>query len=282
MSSEADMASAPSSKKGRSKKVEEDPVEEDVDEEKQQEEGSDEGEEEEYEIEKILKAKKDVFEGGSWGFFVKWKGYPDSENSWVNEHDFFATDLLEQFWMSHPEIKGNPMRSKINAMRTKSSVSQSNSRISTGRGRKSNVEAEASDNEPPKSSKRKAQSAAEEEEDEVEEVIETEPPKKKSRASQAKKKDTTPQHENGFFSGSEAQPHDLNAMQKHMNKKSWENIIETIETVERVDDGALMVYFTATDGTKGICDSTVLAGKAPQALIKFYETHLRWRTTIAN
>lgn len=59
---------------------------------------------EEYEIEKILDAKRGVFADvrvflvpqsqyieaevqGRIGYFVKWKGYDSNENSWVDEHD---------------------------------------------------------------------------------------------------------------------------------------------------------------------------------------------------
>ncbi|KAG6884184.1 hypothetical protein C0993_000559 [Termitomyces sp. T159_Od127] len=57
------------------------------------------GEEEEYEIEEILNAKKGYFPDGRMGYFVKWKGFNSSENSWVDEHDAGnAKALIEEFW----------------------------------------------------------------------------------------------------------------------------------------------------------------------------------------
>lgn len=76
----------------------------------EEEEGEEGGEEEsEYEIEAIIDAKRGSFpevgrhertickpttqdasslsSQGRMGYFVKWKGYPDSENSWVDEQD---------------------------------------------------------------------------------------------------------------------------------------------------------------------------------------------------
>jgi hypothetical protein len=50
--------------------------------------------EEEYEVEEIInhckyRRKKQ--------FLVKWKGYPSSENSWVDEQDLNAPELLEEY-----------------------------------------------------------------------------------------------------------------------------------------------------------------------------------------
>ena len=59
---------------------------------------------EEYEVEKIL---------NSWLFgrckqlqyLVKWKGYPDSDNMWVNKDDVFADDKVRTFKESNPEAR---------------------------------------------------------------------------------------------------------------------------------------------------------------------------------
>ena len=48
----------------------------------------------EYEVETILKSRK---RRGRIQYLVHWKGYPDSDNSWVSEKDLHADDLLQQF-----------------------------------------------------------------------------------------------------------------------------------------------------------------------------------------
>jgi hypothetical protein len=62
--------------------------------------------EEEYEIESIIKAQrrgpKRVL-----SYLVKWKGYPDSENSWVKQGDLHAPELLKEFY--HSAAAGRPM-----------------------------------------------------------------------------------------------------------------------------------------------------------------------------
>ena len=60
--------------------------------------------EEEYEVEKIL---------DSWLFgrrkrlqyLVKWAGYPESENMWVDKDDVFAEDKVREFKNSHPDAR---------------------------------------------------------------------------------------------------------------------------------------------------------------------------------
>ncbi len=52
--------------------------------------------EEEYEVEKVL---------DSWQFgrrcklqyLIKWKGYPDSDNEWVDKNDVHANDAIREF-----------------------------------------------------------------------------------------------------------------------------------------------------------------------------------------
>ena len=60
--------------------------------------------EEEYKVEKIL---------DSWQFgqhkrlqyLVKWKGYPDSDNMWVDKDDVFTDDKVWEFKNSHPDAR---------------------------------------------------------------------------------------------------------------------------------------------------------------------------------
>ncbi|CAB5198578.1 hypothetical protein RhiirA1_450256 [Rhizophagus irregularis] len=53
-------------------------------------------EDDEYVVEKILSHKNRP--DGRFQYFLKWKDYPDSENSWEDEENIYATDLLEAYW----------------------------------------------------------------------------------------------------------------------------------------------------------------------------------------
>ena len=48
----------------------------------------------EYEVEKILKKRS---RRGRVQYLVHWKGYPDSENSWIPEKNLHAPNLLSEF-----------------------------------------------------------------------------------------------------------------------------------------------------------------------------------------
>ena len=66
---------------------------------------------EDYEVEKILKARK---EGRNIRYLVKWKGYPDSENSWASKSTFQgAEDLFADFSFMTPSPPLGPFFLKV-------------------------------------------------------------------------------------------------------------------------------------------------------------------------
>jgi hypothetical protein len=60
--------------------------------------------EEEYSVEKILDS---WHFGRRWHlqYLVKWEGYPDSDNMWVDKDDVFAEDKVREFKASNPEVE---------------------------------------------------------------------------------------------------------------------------------------------------------------------------------
>jgi len=64
--------------------------------------------EEEYEIENILEAwhfgKKRKLQ-----YLVHWKGYPHSDNQWVDHKDLNAPDSLADFYLSSSAMAGRPV-----------------------------------------------------------------------------------------------------------------------------------------------------------------------------
>ncbi|CAG8526819.1 943_t:CDS:2 [Paraglomus occultum] len=51
--------------------------------------------EDEYVVERVLRHRR---KNGHLQFFLKWKGYPDSENTWEDEENVFAQNLVEEYW----------------------------------------------------------------------------------------------------------------------------------------------------------------------------------------
>jgi hypothetical protein len=58
--------------------------------------------EEEYEVESILKSRRHG-RGRKVQYLVKWKGYTDSDNEWVNWDDMHADEALEEFRQQQPQ-----------------------------------------------------------------------------------------------------------------------------------------------------------------------------------
>jgi hypothetical protein len=58
--------------------------------------------EEEYEVETVLASRR-FGRGKKLQYLVKWKGYPDSDNQWINKEDVFADDAIREFKSSNPD-----------------------------------------------------------------------------------------------------------------------------------------------------------------------------------
>jgi hypothetical protein len=64
-----------------------------------------EGEDEHYEVETILNARPTPNRRGI-QYLVKWKGYPDSENTWIPASGMkHAMDLVHEYHRRHPRAQ---------------------------------------------------------------------------------------------------------------------------------------------------------------------------------
>ena len=67
-----------------------------------------EGEDEHYEVETILNTRPTPNKRGT-QYLVKWKGYPDAENSWIPASGMkHAAELVKQFHSCHPRAGTSP------------------------------------------------------------------------------------------------------------------------------------------------------------------------------
>ena len=55
---------------------------------------------EEYEVNEIVAERRHGCKHQC-QYLVSWKGYPGSDNSWVNEEDLHASELLQEFCTAH-------------------------------------------------------------------------------------------------------------------------------------------------------------------------------------
>ncbi|KAG6374782.1 hypothetical protein JVT61DRAFT_4160 [Boletus reticuloceps] len=268
-------------------------------------EGDEDEVEEEYEIEKILDAKKGQFSGvsplssllcfmitddmrvppreqkGRMGYLVKWKSYDEQHNSWVDERDAGnAKELIDRFWAEKKKSKPGPRKSEPIKSRPKSVEKPS---------RKSLIELVDSSVEPEIHVKKRGRSKKDEQpSDKMETRDEDED------AHRAKKK---PRRSNGLPRQEKRESDEdiVGNMKKHMKVPSWEELIDTIDTVEREEE-ELYVFFTLKADKKRVRENSRLcAEKFPQKvgplaniqliliiflnqLIMFYESNLRWKT----
>jgi len=224
---------------------------------------------EEYEIEKILDAKHGMFPSGRLGFLVKWKGYGEEHNSWVDERDAGnATDLINAYWETQKKLKkskpkqsksaGRPRKSETKGKEdspvAEDTASGTNKRKKSVSGRKS------------KSSQPDGEPMVEDEEDERPAA------KRPKQAPRAKAKGED------MDVDEEAEEQEYLPMKKYRDRKSWESLVQRVDTIERFE-GHLNVFFTLTNGDKVVETSQECAKHFPQKLIQFYESNLRWRET---
>jgi len=73
--------------------------------------------EEEYVVEKVLDSRRHG-RGRKLQYLVKWEGYPDSDNQWVNREDIFADQAIRDFKRANPgretHIKGGTTTGSTN------------------------------------------------------------------------------------------------------------------------------------------------------------------------
>ena len=67
--------------------------------------------EEEYKVEQILDARRHG-RGHKVQYLIKWKGYPDSDNQWVNWDDLHAEEVLEDFQKRQPDAPTHIKRAR--------------------------------------------------------------------------------------------------------------------------------------------------------------------------
>ncbi|RIA88930.1 hypothetical protein C1645_773658 [Glomus cerebriforme] len=92
--------------------------------------------EDEYIVEKILSHRNRP--DGRYQYFLKWKDYPDTENSWEDEENVYATELLEAYWRNN---KSTPQSNGY-----KGCVSSQSKTTANGKSNRHQVKGNASSN----------------------------------------------------------------------------------------------------------------------------------------
>jgi len=200
---------------------------------------SQDGEEGVYEIEAILEARRNMYGKSRMGYFVKWKGYGEEENSWIDEKDAGgATELIREYWKTRPKNQASSSKEKATKGRTSTRKSDAGASTRTIPSKRVlNVDSESEDGNM-NASKKNGSMAVETDNEQLPQGVNV----------------------NGFA-----------------NKKSWEKDIQEIETVERDANGMLTVYFKLGDGKRAKEEHRIARQRFPQKLLDFYEHSIAWR-----
>ncbi|CAG8489952.1 15083_t:CDS:2 [Cetraspora pellucida] len=214
--------------------------------------------ENEYVVEKVVGHR---LANGRLQYYLKWKDYPDEENTWEDESDIFATNLIDEYW---DKKGGRPMTNT-------SSSSCSSAVVSNRRRRRYRYNAKDNDGDTlmigstsyddndenqTKSSRHKNSSISQREYDD-------------GYLANYKPVPAMPRHNNGY-----GRPSVSNS---EIEEERWEDIVQRVETVERDKDSKeLLVYIKWVNGSRSCHKASVANKKCPQAVIEFYENHLKF------
>lgn len=241
--------------------------------------------EDEYEIEYIVSHSKETTDG-QLSYFVKWKGYPDSENCWVFESDMGgAQEMIQEYWAKVPK-KG------VKKMGTKG-------------GKKGKRQSSASASTPAKASSSSAVNAAVKKRNRRESSVNGETPistrKSKKSAELAPSRSPTPddtlidvetdpalQRIRSDPTLTDDQRELLETQHLHAIKldrlrkryariADWDPIVKRVEAVEKMSDNKLRVFVHFESGDRLAFESIVAHHRCPLKLLQFYESNLRFK-----
>ncbi|EPY53468.1 chromodomain protein Swi6 [Schizosaccharomyces cryophilus OY26] len=252
--------------------------------------------EEEYVVEKVLKHRL-ARKGGGYEYLLKWEGYDDpSDNTWSREADCDGCkDLVEAYW---EERGGRPDASKrkrpsrarkpeskepaVKSQKISKSEATKNTRHSEEEEEEeeekhelsSPIKAPSPEKETPQKKEVTPQDGHVEPKENVQSVKELSPspspiPKKEKQSGASPKKahlkvPTLPDEKE--LTGQQVEKYDM-----------WEDLVASIDTIERKDDGTLEIYLTWKNGAVSHYPSTITNKKCPQKMLQFYESHLTFR-----
>ncbi|THH12439.1 hypothetical protein EW146_g7695 [Bondarzewia mesenterica] len=224
-------------------------------------------EEVEFEIEEILEAKHGVFPNGRIGYLVKWKGFTEEDNSWVDEHDAAnAKDLIDAYWEKNKKEARAGRKSD-----TKSKPSASRE------PRKSIAKESISDDGKPSTKKRGRGGASRKSINRAETDEEGEDTRAKKRSKKTNGATTKAKKASISTEEDEKEPIVPSTMKKYKDLASWEDIVDNIETVEKSSKNLIVYFRLKRQGEHCREVSSVCNDKFPQKMIQFYEGNLRWK-----
>ena len=252
--------------------------------------------EDEYEIEYIVSHSQETTDGQI-SYYVKWKGYPDSENSWVLESDMGgAQEMIQEYWAKVPKkgvkkmgVKGGKKgrrQSSVGAAASGSSVGGVKGGLAGGLGKKRGRRGSSlllnGDTPSRKAGGRRngsgvaggelAHSRSPTPDDALIDV-ETDPALQRIRSDPSLTDDQRAQLEAQHLHAIK-----LDRLRKRYARiADWDPIVKRVEAVEKMSDNKLRVFVHFESGDRLAFESVVAHHRCPLKLLQFYEAHLRFK-----
>ncbi|GAA5970062.1 hypothetical protein JCM21900_000273 [Sporobolomyces salmonicolor] len=222
-------------------------------------------EEPEYEVEAIMKHKRDA--QGVLKYFVQWVGFGREDDSWEPEENVAHLDeKLNEYWESVPESKRlqryAPWSKKYKALQKA-------------------LKGESAAT--PKSASKKRGAAAIDDSDDEEVAVKNikarAQGKKKVKAEAEKGEEEAAPVEDGY----DPEGREIVEWEPiYGDKQGWEDLVDKIDTVERDDEDGFKMYIVWKDNKGAWVPNTIARERCPQKIIDFYESHLKFRTRDAD
>ncbi|KAK8854566.1 hypothetical protein IAR55_003305 [Kwoniella newhampshirensis] len=102
---------------------------------------------------------------------------------------------------------------------------------------------------------------------------------KASRTSVANGKRKTIPVEDSEEEAPEYEDTHVDSTEKYKEIIDWEEVVAGIDTIERNSKDELMIYVTMSGGERVGLPTEVAYKRCPQKILKFYESHLKWKRT---
>ncbi|KAI9141697.1 hypothetical protein BKA69DRAFT_1072167 [Paraphysoderma sedebokerense] len=258
------------------------------------------GGEEEFEIESILGHRK--FRG-KLQYYVKWKGYPDEDNSWVRAEDLLAPELLLEYQKSvngADKISMDSVRQRkdedvlngASPTNRRHSVSEYEESPVSSTGKEVNI-SDSRKSPPLKKAKLSADAK-------INQQHQQSPPSPTSTltekgtrsrnisAENTQKVENDQMAPNGnrvkgkkkeFAREPANLSDDSDAVEVYNPPKhwDWDEKVDHVDTIEQLDDGSFVVHLIWKNGRQSTHPRPECNVRCPQKMIAFYEAHLRFK-----
>ncbi|TKY90322.1 hypothetical protein EX895_000320 [Sporisorium graminicola] len=245
--------------------------------------------EDEYEIESIVSHFQDS-SAGELSYFVKWKGYPDSENSWVYESDMGgAQEMITEYWAKVPEkrvkrmgTKGGKKGKRQSSVSASSPAAKASSSSLAAAGKRSGRRELSllAHGETPSSRTKVARrvtdglapSRSPTPDDALIDVA-SDPALQRIRSDP-----NLTDEQRQVLEAQHLHAVKLDRLRKRYARiPDWDPIVKRVEAVEKMSDNKLRVFVHFENGDRLAFESIVAHHRCPLKLLQFYESNLRFK-----